>query len=221
MLGTVINVHHRLLSWLSREVTELCPGEDALAGGWQNRAEQFQCHDQSIQSRLHECIVPSSPLALSSRAKHYTSSLSIHTNIIAAIITEEFPRSSVLLAFLRSRRSLMKSSPSPTIPFLSKSLPKQSQITHALKNILLRILSSKLSATDTSSLATTSSHHKTLTTRFKSSRQQKKSFWTSLRQHPRTKLVELCFPFKAHVDSTRPRLLLCESNRARFRQSRS
>lgn len=106
MLGIAFKVDHCIFSFLVRKVSILCHGRNTLAQSWPGRPEQSQSHDQAIQSRYHGCI-GFFLLSLSSLGEHNTPSTPFHTNVLAAIVTENFARNTGMLSFLSSRPSLV------------------------------------------------------------------------------------------------------------------
>lgn len=89
MLGIDIKADQGLLSWLSREPKETCPGRDTLAKNCNDQAEQSQSHGQPTQTRFHQCIASFSPLALSSLGELYNPSISPYSSTLTAVIAEE------------------------------------------------------------------------------------------------------------------------------------
>lgn len=88
---------------------------------------------------------------------------------------KNFLRNTGFLYFLLSCQSLMYSSSSPRDGLSSRVLNKRSQTSQALENVLLVTLAFKFLTTDIFSFVTTPSHHETLTTRLKRSRQRKQA----------------------------------------------
>lgn len=176
-------------------------------------------HDQAVQSLHHECIVPNPTLALSSRGDYYTSSISFHTSILAAVIPKELPTKQWAYVFL------IKPSKSDVVTTLSSSpvpvtfLNKQSELSRALESVLPGTIAFKPSATDTFSLLTAPSHHRTYTTWVKGSRQQKRPLEDLYRQYLQRELTVRRSPVKHHAHSTRPFSSFYRSYTAQSKQS--
>lgn len=86
-LGVFLHVDQRLASWLTKNETELCLNCDICTCKCHIRSQQS--HQHANQAKHQSSVVFLQPLAFSSNAEHYSSSLSSHTTLPAAAIDAE------------------------------------------------------------------------------------------------------------------------------------